>query len=113
MVVCNEESYSNAEIFAHAFKELERGQLIGSPTFGGVISTGSARLLNGGQVLLPIRGWYVAGSGKNMENNGAQPDTVVSQPAGEDTSSDQDTQLERAVKVFLEGIEDDPRYGAW
>jgi tricorn protease len=113
LTLCNEESYSNAEIFSWAFQELERGLLVGSPTFGAVISTGGQRLLNGGWVRLPLRGWYVAGSGTNMENNGARPDVVVWQPPAEDTSSERDTQLERAVAVFLDGLEDDPRYGAW
>mgnify|MGYP000385056635 CR=1 FL=1 len=38
-VLCNEESYSNAEIFSWAFQTLGRGPLVGSPTFGAVIGT--------------------------------------------------------------------------
>ena len=45
--ICNEDSYSNAEIFSHAFKSLERGPLVGWPTFGAVISTGGTRTLDG------------------------------------------------------------------
>jgi tricorn protease len=113
MTICNEDSYSNAEIFSHAFMELERGLVVGYPTFGAVISTGGTRLLNGASVRLPMRGWYVAGSGMNMENNGAVPDIVIEQPPAEDTSHDTDTQLNRAVEIFLERIADDPRAGAW
>jgi tricorn protease len=111
--LCNEDSYSNAEIFSWAFQTLERGPLVGSPTFGAVISTGGMRLINGGLVRLPGRGWYVAGSGINMEKQGAQPDVVVWQPPSEDASATVDTQLETAVRVRLDGIEEDPRYGAW
>ena len=111
--LCNEDSYSNAEIFSWAFQSLERGPLVGSPTFGAVISTGGMRLINGGLVRLPGRGWYVAGSGINMEKQGAQPDVVVWQPPAEDSSKTTDTQLEAAVRVRLDGIEEDPRYGAW
>jgi len=111
--LCNEDSYSNAEIFSWAFQTLERGPLVGSPTFGAVISTGGMRLINGGLVRLPGRGWYVAGSGINMEKQGAQPDVVVWQPPAEDASATVDTQLETAVRVRLDGIEEDPRYGAW
>lgn len=111
--LCNEDSYSNAEIFSWAFQSLERGPLVGSPTFGAVISTGGKRLINGGWVRLPGRGWYVAGSGINMEKQGAQPDVVVWQPPAEDASATIDTQLVRAVQVRLDGIEEDPRYGAW
>jgi len=113
LTVCNEESYSNAEIFSHAFKTLDRGLLVGTPTFGAVISTGAASLLNGALVRLPGRGWYIAGSGANMELHGAVPDVIVEQPPGEDTAVDHDAQLEKAVDVFLAGIEKDPHYGAW
>ena len=34
-------------------------------------------------------------------------------PPAEDTASDRDTQLERAVETLLQGLEADPRYGAW
>ena len=40
VVLCNQNSYSNAEIFSHAIKGLGRGRLVGVPTAGGVISTG-------------------------------------------------------------------------
>ncbi len=113
VALCNEDSYSNAEIFSWAFQTLGRGPLVGSPTFGAVISTGGMGLINGGLVRLPGRGWYVAGSGINMEKQGAQPDVVVWQPPAEDSSQITDTQLETAVRVRLDGIEEDPRYGAW
>ena len=111
--LCNEDSYSNAEIFSHAFKTLERGPLVGSPTFGAVISTGGTFTLNGALVRLPFRGWYVAGSGINMENNGAVPDVVIWQPPAEDTAHDRDTQLARTVEVLLEELPTDPRRGMW
>ncbi len=113
IALCNEDSYSNAEIFSHAFKTLGRGVLVGSPTFGAVISTGGARLLDGALVRLPGRGWYVAASGVNMENNGAVPDVEIWQPPAEDGSSTLDSQLRKAVEVLLEGLENDPRRGAW
>ena len=111
--LCNEDSYSNAEIFSWAFQTLDRGPLVGSPTFGAVISTGGTQLLNGAWVRLPGRGWYVADSGINMEHHGAQPDVVVWQPPAEDASATEDTQLLTAVEVRLDGIENDPRYNAW
>jgi len=113
LALCNEASFSNAEIFSHAFKTLGRGLLAGWPTYGGVISTGGTDLVNGGWVRLPLRGWWVGETGLNMENNGAVPDLLVAQPPAEDTSSTTDTQLEIAVRVFLERIEEDPRYGTW
>ncbi|MCG6963914.1 MAG: PDZ domain-containing protein [Acidobacteria bacterium] len=113
LTLCNSDSYSNAEIFSHAFKTLHRGPLVGTPTFGAVISTGGQRLLNGGWVRLPLRGWYVATTGVNMEHHGAVPDVVVAQPPAEDTSHDTDTQLARAVQVLLEDIPSDPQRADW
>lgn len=113
VALCNEQSYSNAEIFSYAFMSLGRGPVVGWPTFGAVISTGGTRLLNGWTVRLPFRGWYVAPTGVNMENNGAVPDVLVAQPPSEDFSAIEDTQLRRAVEVLVAGLEVDPRTGAW
>ena len=48
VVLCNQNSFSNAEIFAHAIQTLHRGKLVGVPTAGGVISTGSTSILDVG-----------------------------------------------------------------
>ncbi|MCP4548132.1 MAG: PDZ domain-containing protein [bacterium] len=113
LTICNEESFSNAEIFAHAFKGLKRGPVVGIPTHGGVISTGSADLVDGGRVRLPLRGWFTADTGVNMELNGCIPDYIVAQPPTEDLSSETDTQLRRSVEIMLSGLADDPFYGNW
>ncbi len=42
IVLCNQNSFSNAEIFSHAIKTLKRGRLVGVPTSGSVISTGGS-----------------------------------------------------------------------
>ena len=62
---------------------------------------------------LPFRGWYVAPTGMNMENNAAEPDVVVWQPPAEDRSKTEDTQLRKAVEVLLDNLATDPRAGAW
>jgi tricorn protease len=113
VALCDQDSYSNAEIFSWAFQTLGRGKLVGFPTFGAVISTGGTPLLNGGFVRLPFRGWYVAGSDINMELNGAVPDVIVPAPPTDDFAADSDAQLERAVEVLLKELETDPRAGAW
>ncbi|HMN95104.1 MAG TPA: S41 family peptidase [Phycisphaerales bacterium] len=88
-MLCNEKSFSNAEITAHAFKTLGRGTLVGTQTYGGVISTGGFSLLDGTTVRLPFRGWYLL-DGTDMENNGAIPDLVVPQtPEAESAGTDE------------------------
>ncbi len=104
VTLCNENSYSNAEIFSHAFKTLGIGKLVGQPTFGAVISTGGQRLLDGSFVRLPFRAWYVKATGENMELGPAVPDVLVENPPDYRATGD-DAQLKRAVEVMLEQIE--------
>ncbi|MBX3378900.1 MAG: PD40 domain-containing protein [Phycisphaeraceae bacterium] len=100
-VLINENSFSNAEIFAHAIKTINRGKLVGTPTYGGVISTGAATLIDGTAVRTPGRGWYLAADNADMENNGAKPDINVPQTPVEE-AAEKDAQLEAAVKELLE-----------
>jgi tricorn protease len=100
VVLCNQNSFSNAEIFSHSIKTLKRGKLVGVPTAGGVISTGSVRIMDVGFLRLPGRGWFVLGTGEDMELNGAVPDIVIWPKPGE-LPRGKDVQLERAVKVLL------------
>ena len=102
--LANQNSYSNAEIFSHAFKQLGLGPLVGTPTFGAVISTGAKRLIDGSYVRLPFRGWYVYDSGENMEDTPAVPDIMVTNPPNAKALG-QDPQLERAVEALLERID--------
>ena len=98
-MLCNEKSFSNAEIVSHAFKRLKRGSLVGEQTYGGVISTGGTSLVDGTTVRLPFRGWY-SPDGVDMENNGAMPDIRIA-PNPVDESRDFDAQLKAAVEDLL------------
>ncbi len=98
-MLCNEKSFSNAEITSHAFRTLARGTLVGEQTYGGVISTGGASLTDGTTVRLPGRGWYLP-DGRDMENNGAMPHLRVPQtPQAE--SAGRDEQLDAAVNDLM------------
>ncbi|SEC84233.1 C-terminal processing protease CtpA/Prc, contains a PDZ domain [Tenacibaculum sp. MAR_2009_124] len=103
VALCNENSYSNAEIFSHAFKNLKLGKLVGQPTFGAVISTGGQSLQNG-YIRMPFRAWYVKNSGENMENDApATPDYLIKNFPGW-KSRGEDEQLKKAVEVLLKDI---------
>jgi C-terminal processing protease CtpA/Prc len=104
IAMCNASSYSNAEIFSHAYKSLDLGTLVGIPTFGAVISTGGKGLLDGSFVRMPFRGWYVKSTGQNMENGPAVPDIVV-ENAPDDKAKGKDTQLRTAVDELLKQID--------
>lgn len=98
-MLCNEKSFSNAEIISHAFKTLGRGTLVGQQTAGGVISTGSESLVDGTTVRLPMRGWFLP-DGTDMEEHGAMPDVVIAQTP-EDESIANDAQLTKAVEELM------------
>lgn len=105
IAICNEHSFSNAEIFSHSIKTLQRGSLVGVPTPGGVISTGGDDLLDGSTYRIPLRGWFVGSDlsknpAKNMEGHGAIPDLIVPLDPGQ-TSAQDDLQLKAAVQVLL------------
>jgi len=101
--LANASSFSNAEIFSHAFQHLDLGPLVGEPTFGAVISTGGAGLMDGSFVRLPFRGWYVKATDRNMENGPAVPDVIVE--GRPDARADgEDAQLRAAVETLLEGM---------
>ena len=101
-VLINENSFSNAEIFAHSIRTTGRGRLVGTQTFGGVISTGSRTLIDGSRVRMPFRGWYLP-DGTDMENNGAKPDLEVPRLPG-DEELGTDRQLLTAVEDLLEQL---------
>ncbi|MFT5855251.1 MAG: tricorn protease [Verrucomicrobiales bacterium] len=104
VVLCNQNSFSNAEIFAHAIKTLGRGKVVGVPTAGGVISTGSATIMDIGSLRIPFRGWFKSDDGEDMELNGAVPGVVVWPQPG-DFSQGIDRQLSKAVDVLEKDVE--------
>ncbi|MFP4446139.1 MAG: S41 family peptidase, partial [Desulfosudaceae bacterium] len=102
-MLANQKSFSNSEILAHAFSSFDRGTLVGEKTYGGVISTGSYRLIDGALVRVPFRGWFLP-DGTDLENNGAVPDLKIAQTP-EDEVAGRDRQLEAAVEDLMERIE--------
>jgi C-terminal processing protease CtpA/Prc/Tol biopolymer transport system component len=104
IAMCNEYSYSNAEIFSHAYKTLGIGTLVGKPTFGAVISTGARTLIDGSYVRLPNRGWFVKTTGQNMDFEPAVPDIEVENQPDSRAKGD-DPQLKAAVDELLRQID--------
>ncbi|MBL7858881.1 MAG: PD40 domain-containing protein [Cyclobacteriaceae bacterium] len=103
IALCNEGSYSNAEIFSHAYKTLGIGKLVGVPTNGSVISTGGRPLVDGSFVRLPFRGWYTKATDKNQELGPAVPDILVNNPP-DWIANGTDEQLKVAVEELLKQI---------
>lgn len=106
VVLCNEYSSSNAEIFCHAIKTLKRGKVVGVPTQRSVISTGTQKILDVGQIRIPHRGWFRREDGLDMELQPCVPDVIVPAVPG-DVPEGRDPQLSRAVEELLKEIEAD------
>ncbi|TVQ45042.1 MAG: PDZ domain-containing protein [Saprospirales bacterium] len=105
ITLINESSYSNAEIFAHAYKDLGHGELVGQPTFGAVISTGAHRLVDGTRVRMPFRGWWTFANDENMEQIPAKPNHYVVNPP-DAKGKGEDPQLIKAVQLLLQQIDE-------
>jgi tricorn protease len=102
VVMQNERSASDAEMFPAGFKQLGLGKVVGVPTMGAVIGTGSYTLLDGSTIRTPGSGvWTV--SGENMENYGVPPDVFVDNTPA-DFVKGRDAQLEKAVEVLKEEL---------
>lgn len=104
IALCNEGSYSNAEIFSHAYKTLGIGKLVGLPTNGSVISTGGKGLIDGSSVRLPSRGWFVKATDKNEELGPAVPDIIINNSI-DWIARGVDEQLKTAVDELLKEID--------
>ena len=99
IVLMNEHSYSNGEIFPDEMRTRGLARLVGMPTPGYVIWTDGLRLVDGTGARLPMSGAFRL-DGTNMENNGEQPDVRVPLSA-EDWLAARDPQLDKAIELLL------------
>jgi tricorn protease len=104
VVLQNWRSASNAEMFPAGFRALGLGKLVGTPTYGAVIGTGSYTLVDGSTVRTPGVGVYLADAKRtNMEGYGVRPDILV-ENSPEDNLAGRDRQLETAVQELLKEL---------
>ncbi|MCL6623862.1 MAG: hypothetical protein K6T17_04485 [Fimbriimonadales bacterium] len=102
VVLINESSFSNAEMFPYAMKERRLATLIGMPTPGYVIWTWGSRLVDGTGIRMPMSGVFRM-DGTPMENLGQKPDILVPW-SNEDFMAGRDPQLDRALEELLKQI---------
>jgi len=99
VLVTNESSLSDAEDFTEGYRTLGLGKVVGQPTAGWIIFTGSERLIDGSTVRLP--GSRIQGAaGDDMEMHPRAVDQAVERPLGE-TLSGRDAQLDAAIAQLL------------
>lgn len=108
VALCDEFSGSDGDLFAHKFKSMKLGTLIGRRTWGGVVGIAPTHgLVDGTVVTQPEFYHYFDDVGWDLENRGAEPDIVVEYPP-EAAARGEDPQLDRAIAVILEQLEDTP-----
>ena len=98
VVMQNERSASDAEMFPAGFKALGLGKVVGVPTMGAVIGTCSYTLLDGSAIRTPGSGVWTF-DGENMENYGVPSDVLVDNTPA-DFMKGRDAQIEKAVEVL-------------
>lgn len=104
VVLCDQDTYSNAEIFCHAIRFTGRAPLVGTPTAGGVISAVKTTIPDLGELQVPFRTWLGNPDGKNLDLNGAEP-THRFELSPADLEQGLDPQLESAVRLLRETLQ--------
>jgi tricorn protease len=97
----NEDTASDGDLFANAFRQWKIGMLVGKRTWGGVVGvTDRGPLLDGGTVFVPEFGAADADGHWIIEGHGVDPDIVVDQdPVA--VLKGHDPQLERGVEELM------------
>ena len=102
ILLTNQHSLSDAEDFTEGYRTLKLGKVVGEPTSGWIIYTGSATLVDGSSMRMP--GTRITSlDGTNMELNPRPVDIKVTRPIGESLVG-KDSQLDVAVKELLQQL---------
>lgn len=105
VLLVNEYSASDGDLFPYRFKYHQLGTLIGRRTWGGVVGySGMIRVVDGGSIVTPSYAPFAEdGSEFIIEGRGVTPDLEVeNDPYLEYNGEDQ--QLNRAIQVILEQL---------
>ncbi len=101
VALINEDTGSDGDIFANAFRQWKIGALIGKRTWGGAVGiTDHGPLLDGGTVYVPEFGTADAEGRWIIEGHGVDPDIVVEEDPVE-VLHGHDPQLERGVAELM------------
>jgi len=102
VLVTNQHSLSDAEDFTEGYRTLKLGTVVGEPTSGWIIYTGSQTLVDGSTMRMPATRITTL-DGTNMELNPRPVDVEVTRPVGESLTG-RDSQLDAAVRELLKQL---------
>ena len=103
VMLINQRSGSDSEVTPQGFRDLGIGRIVGTPTAGAVIATGSYALINGGTIRTPgslVITWDPSkpnNYGINLENFGVAPDVWA-----ENTPADELRKFDRELKAAVD-----------
>ncbi len=105
VLLINQYSASDGDLFAYAFKKHAIGKLIGKRTWGGVTGIrGSLPLIDGGQLFKPEFATYSSDTSQwIVEGHGVDPDIEVDNDAYQEYMG-VDAQLDKAIEVIKEEL---------
>ena len=108
VVLVNEDTGSNGEMFAEAIKIKKMAPIIGMRTWGGSIGIEAHQdLMDGGTVTPPQFGLYTLDGRWPIEGRGVEPDVEVQNMPG-DVLRGKDAQLDEAIHMLLDEIKKHP-----
>lgn len=105
VLLINEYSASDGDLFPYRFKHYGLGTVIGKRTWGGVVGySGTIPTVDGGTIVTPSYAPYdTEGKGFIIEGHGVEPDIdLANDPYKEYTGTDE--QLDKAIEVALEKL---------
>ncbi|MDR0543771.1 MAG: PDZ domain-containing protein [Odoribacteraceae bacterium] len=105
VLLVNEYSASDGDLFPYRFRRHNLGPIIGQRTWGGVVGySGSIRVVDGGSIITPSHAPFAAdGSGFIIEGEGVTPDIEIANDPHQEYLG-RDAQLEKAIEVILEKL---------
>ncbi len=108
IVLANEFTGSDGDMFCHSFKALKLGKIIGKRTWGGVIGIDSRyHLVDDTTTTQPQYSAWFHDAGWSLENHGVDPDIEVEFPP-QAYAKYQDPQLEQGIQEMLILLEKEP-----
>ncbi len=108
VALVNEHAGSDGDIFAHGFKLMRIGPLVGTRTWGGVIGIWPRhKLVDGTETTQPEFSFWFEDVRWGVENYGTDPDVEV-ENAPQDAAAGRDRQLETALATAAELLARNP-----
>jgi len=104
VMVINSNAGSGGDMLPYMFRKYRLGPLVGTRTWGGLVATGTLRLIDNGTQTAPRPAFFNTDGQWAVENEGTPPDIEVEETPAEVIRGG-DPQLERAVAEALKLLE--------